>query len=129
MALAALEVTNALVSNDVRMLEASCLLGLVPAVLRYAFPNQPLLLRTQAAMFAHALCHGSAATARMFVACQVKKSSDAWLFAKPLDKVLSTGSFRGASHWSHRICLPLTQGLRFWQCFVSLHLREIVASS
>ena len=29
-ALAALEVTNALVSNDVRILEASCLLGLVP---------------------------------------------------------------------------------------------------
>ena len=70
-ALAALEVTNALVTNDVRILEASCLLGLVPAVLRYAFPNQPLLLRTQAAAFAQALCHGSAATARMFVACQV----------------------------------------------------------
>ena len=70
-ALAALEVTNALVGNDVRILEASCLLGLVPAVLRYAFPNQPLLLRTQAAAFAQALCHGSTATARMFVACQV----------------------------------------------------------
>lgn len=70
-ALAALEVTSALVSNDVRILEASCLLGLVPAVLRYAFPNQPLLLRTQAAAFAYALCHGSTATARMFVACQV----------------------------------------------------------
>ncbi len=70
-ALAALEVTNALVSNDVRILEASCLMGLVPAVLRYAYPIQPLLLRTQAAAFAHALCHGSAATARMFVACQV----------------------------------------------------------
>ena len=70
-ALAALEVTNALVCSDVRILEASCLLGLVPAVLRYAFPNQPLLLRTQAAAFAHALCHGSAATASMFVACQV----------------------------------------------------------
>jgi len=123
-ALAALEVTNALVSNDVRILETSCLLGLVPAVLRYAFPNQPLLLRTQAAMFAHALCHSSAATARMFVACQVKKSCHAWLFAKPLDKVLPTGGLRGASHsgiyfdphclHTRKICLDLL--CYAWDC-------------
>ena len=71
-ALAALELTNALAGNDVRILEAGCLLGLVPAVLRYAFPNQPLLLRTQAALFASSLCNGSPATARMFVACQAR---------------------------------------------------------
>ena len=71
-ALAALELTNALVVNDVRILEAGCLLGLLPAVLRYAFPNQPLLLRTQAALFTSSLCHGSPATARMFVACQAR---------------------------------------------------------
>ena len=69
--LAALELANALVSNDTASLEAGCLLGLVPAVLRYAFPSQPLPLRMQAAAFAAALCHASTATARMFVACQV----------------------------------------------------------
>ncbi|CAK0734185.1 hypothetical protein CVIRNUC_000395 [Coccomyxa viridis] len=68
--LAALELANALISNDTASLEAGCLLGLVPAVLRYAFPSQPLPLRMQAAAFAAALCHASTATARMFVACQ-----------------------------------------------------------
>ena len=75
--LAALELANALVGNDTASLEAGCLLGLVPAVLRYAFPSQPLPLRMQAAAFAAALCHASTATARMFVACQVS-CSRAW---------------------------------------------------
>lgn len=80
-ALAALELANALVGSDARILEAGCLLGLVPAVLRYAFPSQPLPLRVQAAAFAHALCHGGPATAAMFVACQV--SSPQPLHAQP----------------------------------------------
>lgn len=69
--LAALELANALVAGDARLLEAACLLGLPPAVTRYAFAAWPLPLRAQAAAFVHALCHASSATACMFVACQV----------------------------------------------------------
>lgn len=69
--LAALELANALVAGDARLLEAACLLGLPPAVTRYAFAAWPLPLRAQAAAFVHVLCHASPATARMFVACQV----------------------------------------------------------
>jgi hypothetical protein len=70
-ALAALELANAFVAGDARLLEAACLLGLPPAVTRYAFAAWPLPLRLQAAAFVHALCFANAATARMFVACQV----------------------------------------------------------
>ena len=70
-ALAALELANAFVANDARLLEAACLLGLLPAVTRYAFAVWPPPLRAQAARFVHALCFVSDATARMLIACQV----------------------------------------------------------
>ncbi len=70
-ALAALELANAVVANNAAALEAACLLGLVPAVTRYSFSAWPTPLRIQAAVFVHSLCHTSLATARMFVACQV----------------------------------------------------------
>ncbi|EIE26601.1 kinase-like protein [Coccomyxa subellipsoidea C-169] len=66
-ALAALELANAVVANDAAALEAACLLGLVPAVTRYSFSAWPTPLRIQAAVFVHSLCHTSLATARMFV--------------------------------------------------------------
>ncbi|CAL8466918.1 g6454 [Coccomyxa elongata] len=69
-ALAALELANAVVADDAAALEAACLLGLVPAVTRYCFSAWPTPLRAQAANFVHALCYTSLATARMFVACQ-----------------------------------------------------------
>jgi hypothetical protein len=69
--LAALELTNAVVANDARVVEAACLLGLLPVVTRYAFPAWPTPLRVQAATFVNTLCHSSASTARMFMACQV----------------------------------------------------------
>ncbi len=71
-ALAALELANAVVADDAAALEAACLLGLVPAVMRYCFSAWPTPLRAQAANFVHALCYTSLATARMFVACQVR---------------------------------------------------------
>ena len=70
-ALAALGLANAFVAGDAMLLEAACLLGLLPAVTRYAFAVWPLPLRVQAAQFVHALCFAGEASARMLVACQV----------------------------------------------------------
>ncbi|KAK9810498.1 hypothetical protein WJX72_011817 [[Myrmecia] bisecta] len=69
-ALAALELANALVSGEVHIIESVCLVGMVPAVTRYAAASWPRSLRTQAALFIERLCTASLATAQMLVACQ-----------------------------------------------------------
>lgn len=84
MVLAALELANAVVANDAQLMEAACLLGLVPAVTRYAFSAWPTPLRMQAALFVRVVCHTSVSTARLFVACQVRQPcpllDTSWVF-------------------------------------------------
>lgn len=69
--LAALELANALVAGDSAIMEAMCLVGVVPVVARYATAAWARPIRLQAAFFLQTLCHISLATAQMLVACQV----------------------------------------------------------
>ena len=69
--LAVLELANALVANDSAVLEAMCLVGIVPIVARFAAPSWARPIRLQAAYFVQNLCQTSLATAQMLVACQV----------------------------------------------------------
>lgn len=69
--LAALELANALVANEPAIMEAMCLVGVVPVVARYATAAWAKPLRLQAALFVQTLCQISLATAQMLVACQV----------------------------------------------------------
>ena len=70
-ALAALELANALVSHDSAVMEAMCLVGAVPVVARFATPAWARPIRMQAAFFVQTLCQNNLATAQMLVACQV----------------------------------------------------------
>lgn len=69
--LAGLELANALVVGNASVMEAMCLVGVVPTVARFAAPAWARGVRLQAALFVQQLCRTSLATAQMFVACQV----------------------------------------------------------
>lgn len=66
---AALELLLAVVADDAPVLEALCLVGLVPAVARLSGPAHAPPLRARAARFLVLLCTTSAHTAQMFLAC------------------------------------------------------------
>ncbi|KAL3139702.1 hypothetical protein ABBQ38_004012 [Trebouxia sp. C0009 RCD-2024] len=68
--LAGLELANALVVGNASVMEAMCLVGVVPTVARFAAPAWARGVRLQAALFVQQLCRTSLATAQMFVACQ-----------------------------------------------------------
>ena len=114
MALAALELANAVVANDAAALEAACLLGLVPAVTRYCFSAWPTPLRAQAATFVHSLCHTSLATARMFVACQVPPRDTP---RRPQPQVLLLDP------WEPSSCMPCVVAMRTRPRHVLIALR------
>ena len=66
---AALELLLAVVADDAPVLEALCLVGLVPIVARLSGPAHAQPLRARAARFLVLLCTTSAHTAQMFLAC------------------------------------------------------------
>lgn len=60
----------ALTGDDASALEGVCILGLVPAALRFAGVQHPVELRLRAARFANLLACSSPSSAHMLVACQ-----------------------------------------------------------
>lgn len=78
----ALELANVLVAGDPAILEAVCLVGVIPAVTRFAAASVSQDIRAQVATFVHHLCHLSTSTLQMFVACQVCPITWFW-FPRP----------------------------------------------
>lgn len=66
---AAMELLLAVVADDTPVLEALCLVGVVPIVSRLSGPAHAQPLRARAARFLVLLCTTSAHTAQMFLAC------------------------------------------------------------
>jgi hypothetical protein len=65
----ALQLLNAIVANDTRVLESLCLIGIVPIVNGLAGVQHAPRLRDLAASFVEQLCSTSELTVQMFVAC------------------------------------------------------------
>lgn len=70
----ALDLISVLTEGDVRLLESLCLVGVVPAVTRYALAPYPCAVRLRAAAFVASLVFTGDSTLHMFVACQVRPS-------------------------------------------------------
>mmetsp|Transcript_71417 Transcript_71417/g.118681 ORF Transcript_71417/g.118681 Transcript_71417/m.118681 type:complete len:1176 (-) Transcript_71417:366-3893(-) len=65
-----LELQNVILERgDSAVCETVCLLGIVPAVLRFVEPHNPESTRLEAARFMHTMCTRSMLTLQMFVAC------------------------------------------------------------
>jgi len=67
--MATLELVNTLVSNDTATLEQVSMMGMVPAVVRFAVPGNTVEIRQQAALFMRQLCFASPRTQQMLIAC------------------------------------------------------------
>lgn len=65
-----LDVLLVVVRSDLRSLEDSCSLGLIPAVLRFCSKQHPFPLRQKAAEYGHLLALGSGYSSRLLIACQ-----------------------------------------------------------
>ncbi len=66
-----MEVLLAITEGDMVTLETICLLGVVPAVARYALPPYPASLRLRTASFLQRFFTSGPSTLTHFVACQV----------------------------------------------------------
>jgi len=66
---AGLELVNAVASNDVAVMESLSLIGMVPAVARFAESDSSTPVREQAALFIHQLCLAAPQTQQMLIAC------------------------------------------------------------
>ena len=65
-----LDVLLVVVKSDLRSLEESCSLGLIPAVLRFCSKQHAFILRQKAAEYGHLLALGSGYSSRLLIACQ-----------------------------------------------------------
>ncbi|KAG0567805.1 hypothetical protein KC19_7G162400 [Ceratodon purpureus] len=67
---AVLQVLNLITDDNVELLEGACHAGLIPIMMNFANPDFSKDMRMQAAYFVQKLCHKSALTLQMFIACR-----------------------------------------------------------
>lgn len=67
---AVMQMLNLMTEDDVELLEYTCHAGLIPVMMNFARPESSKELRMQAAYFVQKLCHKSALTLQMFIACR-----------------------------------------------------------
>ena len=66
-----MDLINSLTVTDTGLLNALCLLGVLPAVFRLSAPSHSRTLRRKAALFQHVCCHSSTLMLRLVIVCQV----------------------------------------------------------
>eukprot|EP00698_Gefionella_okellyi_P024813 TRINITY_DN8855_c0_g1_i1.p1 TRINITY_DN8855_c0_g1~~TRINITY_DN8855_c0_g1_i1.p1 ORF type:complete len:951 (+),score=286.04 TRINITY_DN8855_c0_g1_i1:50-2902(+) len=67
---AVLQVVNQIIEDNVALQENLCLVGIIPAILKFAGPDSSLDIRIQAALFVQQMCFSSTLTLQMFIACR-----------------------------------------------------------
>lgn len=69
MIVAILKVVNLVIGKDPKFQQGISLVGFVPAIVKFASPGFPTVIRNEAANFVRIFCYASDFTRKMFVAC------------------------------------------------------------